>query len=433
MSEHLDARASELAAALTHRRLSRRQLLRYAGASIGAFGIAQALAACSDDGGGGGGGGGVSPSEVGSEAWWSAQEIGPELVIANWSLYIDRVKEPNGDVVYPSLELFTKESGIEVDYREVIDTLDTFFAKIQPQLQAGQPLGYDVIPGFTNGKYFDAMLRLGYVIPIDQSKVPNFFEHAAEVYKDPTYDPGNEHSIAFMSGITGIAYDPSLTGREITSFQDLLDPAFEGKVGMFGDTLDMPNFALVGMGVDPTTSTPDDWQAAADMIIEARDSGLVRQFYGANYINALSRGDVALTMGWSGDVFQQNKSGDSEGLQFVVPEEGAVIWTDNIVIPQGSANPAGAMEWMNFVYQPEIMAMMAEWITYIPPVPAARDVVLQDAQKASGKDAEFLRNFADSPLVFPSEEDMAKLFRYRVLTPEEEQQWNSIFQQVYQG
>lgn len=435
MSEHLDPRAFQPASAPSHRRLSRRQLLRYAGASIGTLSIAQILAACGDDGGGGGGGdgGSTSSSEVGSEAWWSTQEAAAELVIANWSLYMDKEKDANGDIVYPSLELFTKESGIEVDYREVIDTLDTFFAKIQPQLQAGQPLGYDVIPGFTNGKYFDTMLRLGYAIPIDQSKIPNFFEHAAEVYVDPTYDPGNEHSIAFMSGITGIAYDPSLTGREITSFQDLLDPAFEGKVGMFGDTLDMPNFALVGLGVDPTTSTPDDWQAAADMLIEARDGGIVRQFYGANYINALARGDVALSMGWSGDVFQSNKSGDSQGLQFVVPEEGAVIWTDNIIIPQGSANPAGAMEWMNFIYQPEIMAMMAEWITYIPPVPAARDVVLQDAANASGKDAEFLRNFADSPLVFPSEEDMSKLARYRVLTPEEEQQWNSIFQQVYQG
>jgi spermidine/putrescine transport system substrate-binding protein len=430
MTEHPDPRRLSLEPSLAGRPLSRRQLLKYAGASLGALGAAGLLSACSSDGGGGN----PTPStEIGSKAWWAEQEPGDTLVIANWSLYMDQTKDANGNVVHPSLELFTKRTGIEVDYREVIDTLDTFFAKIQPQLQAGQALGYDVIPGLTNGKYFDTMLRLGYLIPIDQSAVPNFFKYAAEVYQDPAYDPGNEHSVAFMSGITGIAYDPKLTGGQITSFQELLDPAFKGKVGMFGDTLDMPNFALVGIGVDPVTSTPDDWQRAADTLIKARDSGIVRQFYGANYINALSRGDVALSMGWSGDVYQSNKSGASEGLQFVVPEEGAVIWTDNIVIPQGSANPAGAMEWMNFVYQPEIMAMMAEWITYIPPVPAARDVVLRDAANASGAEADSLQNLANSPLVFPSEEDMAKLKRYRVLTPEEEQQWNSIFQQVYQG
>lgn len=432
MAEHPDPRQRSLASALSNRRLSRRQLLKYAGASFGALGAAQILAACGDDGGGGGTQN-AGASQVGSQAWWGQQEPGDTLVIANWSLYMDKKKDAQGNVVYPSLELFTKETGIEVDYREVIDTLDTFFSKIQPQLQAGQALGYDVIPGFTNGKYFDAMVRLGYVVPIDRTAVPNFDEHAAEVYKDPAYDPGNEHSIAFMSGITGIAYDPTLTGREITTFQDLLDPEFKGKVGMLGDTLDMPNFALVGIGVDPVTSTPEDWQRAADTLIEARDSGIVRQFYGANYINALSRGDVALTMGWSGDVYSSNKSGDPEGLQFVVPEEGAVIWTDNIVIPQGSANPAGAMEWMNFIYQPEIMAMMTEWIAYIPPVPAARDVILQDAASASGADAEVLRTLADSPLVFPSDEDLTKLKRYRILTPEEEQQWNAIFQQVYQG
>jgi spermidine/putrescine transport system substrate-binding protein len=79
------------------------------------------------------------------------------------------------------------------------------------------------------------------------------------------------------------------------------------------------------------------------------------------------------------------------------------------------------------------MAMMTEWINYIPPVPAARDVVLEDAQAASGADAAYLRNVADSALVFPSSEDLSRLYRYRVLTPEEEQQWNSIFTQVYQG
>ena len=432
MTEHVDPRRRSIEAAFADRPVSRRQILKYAGASFGALGAAQLLAACSSNDGGGDTSD-SSSTQVGSEEWWAQQKPQDTLVIANWSLYMDQRKDADGDVVHPTLELFSKETGIEVDYREVIDTLDTFFAKIQPQLQAGQPLGYDVIPGLTNGKYFDAMARLGYLIPIDQSAVPNFSKYAADVYKDPAYDPGNEHSIAFMSGITGIAYDPNLTDGEITSFQDLLDPVFKGKVGMFGDTLDMPNFALVGIGVDPVTSTPSDWQRAADTIAQARDSGIVRQFYGANYINALSRGDVALSMGWSGDVYQQNKSGASEGLQFVVPNEGAVIWTDNIVIPQGSENPAGAMEWMNFVYQPEIMAMMSEWITYIPPVPEARDVVLRDAANASGAEAEALHNLANSPLVFPSKTDMAKLKRYRVLTPEEEQQWNSIFQQVYQG
>jgi spermidine/putrescine transport system substrate-binding protein len=320
-----------------------------------------------------------------------------------------------------------------VDYREVIDTIDTFFSKIQPQLQAGQPTGYDVIPGFTNGKFLDSMIRLNYLIPLDHSRIPNFFDNADVVYQDPAYDPGNRYTIAYMSGITGIAYDPKQTGGEITSFDDLLDPAFKGKVGMFGDTLDMPNLTLVGMGIDPADSTPEDWQAAADLLAQARDDGIVRQFYGANYINALSRGDIALTMAWSGDVFQTNLSGDSEGLQFVVPDQGGVIWTDNVVIPKGSANPAGALTWANFIYQPEIMAMMTEWINYIPPVPAARDVVLDDAQAASGGDAEYLRNVADSSLVFPSPEDLSSLYRYRVLTPEEEQQWNSIFTQVYQG
>jgi len=105
-----------------------------------------------------------------------------------------------------------------------------------------------------------------------------------------------------MSGITGIGYDPELTGREITSVLDLFDPAFEGKVGMFGDTEDMPNLTLLGMGVEPSESTEDDWQAAADKLTKQRDDGLVRQYFGQNYVNALTSGNVALTMAWSADV-----------------------------------------------------------------------------------------------------------------------------------
>ena len=138
-----------------------------------------------------------------------------------------------------------------------------------------------------------------------------------------------------MSGITGIGYDPELTGREITSVMDLFDPAFEGKVGMFGDTEDMPNLTLLGMGVEPSESTEDDWHAAADLLTKQRDDGIVRQYYGQNYVSALTTGNVALTMAWSADILQLQLGGSPQ-LKFVVPDEGAMLWTDSLCIPANS-------------------------------------------------------------------------------------------------
>jgi len=102
-------------------------------------------------------------------------------------------------------------------------------------------------------------------------------------------------------------------------------------------------------------------------------------------------------------------------------------------IPQHAAHPVDAMTYMDFVYKPEIAAMLAEAINYITPVPGAQQVILQDAAKATGDDKATLTQLAASPLIFPSPSDFGRLHRYRVLTAEEEKTWNSLFEPIYQS
>jgi spermidine/putrescine transport system substrate-binding protein len=284
----------------------------------------------------------------------------------------------------------------------------------------------------TNGQVLSNMMELGYLIPLDHGYLENFAQNAAAAYQDPSYDPGNKYTVPWQSGITGIGYDPNLTGREITSFQDLLDPAFKGKVGMFGDSLDLPNLTLAGIGHNPEESTPEQWQEAADVLTQARDDGIFRKFYQQNYIQALQSGDVALCMAWSGDIFQAQNSGSPQ-LEFVVPEEGGILWIDNMCIPAEAQHPVDAITMMDFVYQPNVAAMITEWVNYISPVPAAQDIVRGHAAEASGGDKKYLEGVAESPLVFPTDEVYQRTFRYRVLTPDEQEEWNSTFQPVYQA
>lgn len=408
---------------MTQRRLSRRQLLQYAGAGAGALSLSTILAAC---------GSGTAQQDVPAAGNAFDGEPAGTLEFANWPLYMDQEKV-GGQIVHPSLDLFTKETDIAVNYHEVIQDNFVFFGKIQPQMAAGESIGYDLMV-LTNTPVFSKMVKLGYLLPLDHSLVPNFTKNANPAVKDPPYDPGNQFTVAWQSGFTGIAYNPKLTGREITSFQDLFDPAFAGKVGMLGDTLDLPNFALVGMGVNPESSTPDDWQAAADLLTRQRDDGIVRQYYNQNYINALSRGDVALTMGWSGDIFQTNLGGDADGLQFVIPDEGGILWTDNMMIPAHAEHPVDAITYMDFVYRPDVAAMMTEWINYISPVPGATKVIEKDVAAAdSAADKEYLQNVLESPMVFPPQDILDRTYAYRVLDETEEQDWNALFQPIYQG
>ena len=436
MAQPFDPTDPVLLRGLTQQRIGRRDLFRYAGVGAGALSLGAILAAC---------GSSSTPQSSASAAsaalrMFDGNPAG-KLNFANWTYYMDKAKDPNtGQIIHPSLDLFTKETGIKVNYQEVIESPETFYGKIQPTLQQGGDTGYDIMV-ITNGRVFDTMNRQGYFVDLPRDRFPNFDKYASPAVKDPSYDPGNKVSIAYQSGITGLGWDPTQVAQlrpanpTITSIKDLFDPAFKGKVGMFGDTLDMPSLALLGIGVDPEKSTPSDWAAAAATITKARDDGIVRQFFpGSSYINSLSNGDTAVTMAWSGDIFQSNLSGASNGLQFTIPSEGGVIWTDNMTIPPHAQHPVDAITYMDYIYQPRIMAMMVEWINYVSPVPAAADVILADAAAATDPaQQKYLTNVAHSPLVFPTSTDLARLFNYRTLTATEDPQWLAVWSPVAQG
>lgn len=363
------------------------------------------------------------PKQNDVQKYWAGKTKHGHVNFANWPLYMDKGRTP--------LKAFTQATGVSVTYREVIQDDPQWFGKIAPQLQAGQSIGYDLMV-VTNGLEFTKLVELGYLVPLDHSKLPNFAKNADAIYKKESFDPGNVYSIPYATGITGIAYDPKKTGREITSMQDLWDPAFKGKVGMMSDGQEIGNFGMFALGIDPEKSTPDDWKKAGAKLAEQKDKGIVRKYYEQDYIDALTRGDVWITMAWSGDIFQQNLS-EKSSLKFVIPKEGGTIWTDNLMIPKTAENPVDALMLMDYLYQPPTAAKLAEIINYVPPVPGAKDVINAEAAKATGADQKTLQAIAASPLVFPSEADYAKLRHYRSLTPATEKEYNAVFQHITAG
>jgi spermidine/putrescine transport system substrate-binding protein len=432
MPDPRDPNRIELAIARTldpRRRLSRRLFLRDAGRGAvlagGMLSLPAILAACGI-GPGASGSGAASASALASGGAPVGGEPSGNLIFANWPLYIDQ-DEDTGES--PTLKMFTEETGIEVDYQEAIQDNQEFFGTIQPALAEGQDTGWDIIvmTDWMLGK----MAGLGYLEAIDvAASVPNFVANASDKYKNPSFDPNNAHSVPWQSGITGIAYNPALTGRDITSFADLLDPAFEGRIGMFSEVRDSLSLALLHNGVKPADATEDDVRAANDVLKE--QAPLVRGYYGNEYAQELANGSLAVTMAWSGDVFQLQF--DNPDLRFVVPEKGGILWIDNMAIPKGAQHPADALAMMDFVYRPEIAAQITEYVNYICPVPAAQDIIRQHAEEAeTAEDRDYYSAVAESELVFPTEEMLANLYSYKVLSEEEEQLWNTLFQEVTQG
>jgi spermidine/putrescine transport system substrate-binding protein len=391
--------------------MTRRDLLRRMGIGAGALSLSAFLAACGTEG--------TAPSGGDEEERdpLTTNQIQGELDFANWPLYIDKAGGQR-----PTLNDFTKATDIEVNYKEVIDDNQSFFGTIQEPLANGQETGWDLI--VVTDWLIAKMISLGYLEQIVQDRIPNFYEHAGQIYQNRPYDPGNKYSVPWQSGITGIGYNPELTGREITSTEDLFNPEFEGRVGMMTEMRDTMNLVLLQLGIEPQDATEADAEAAQKKLLEQRDAGIVRQYYGNGYADALARGDLALTMAWSGDVFILQL--DNPELEFVVPDEGAILWTDNMAIPQSAPHPIDAMEMMNFVYQPDIAAQMAAYINYITPVPEAQPIL------ADAKDA-YSRQVSKSPLVFTTPEMESRLHSYKVLDEQEEEVWNDLFSEVVQG
>ncbi|WP_131737989.1 polyamine ABC transporter substrate-binding protein [Actinomadura roseirufa] len=392
--------------------LARRDALRL----LGAAGAAAALSACGVKGQG-------RRAEAGRDdvrEFWSGRSGTGELSWANWPGYMQDD--------HRTIKAFEKETGITVSYKEVIQETGPWFGKIQAPLAAGQSIGFDLMV-MTNGIQLEKCRRLGYLAPLDRSRLPNVAAHAGAAFRNPSYDPGNAFTVPYESGITGIAYNTKYVKEEITSIAQLFDPKYKGRVGMMGDSQELGSFGMFLIGVDPERSTPADWDRAAARLREQRDRGIVRKYYTQDYVDAVSKGEVWLTMAWSGDVY----SLAGPDVRFVVPREGGTLWTDNLCIPRTAENPVDALTLMNWLYVPANNAPLTEFVNYITPVPATRQIIVADAARATGEARADLTRLSTSPLVFPSEGDLARLRHYRRLTQAEEVRYQRTFEPIAKG
>jgi spermidine/putrescine transport system substrate-binding protein len=405
---------------LTQPRYSRRRFLRDAGIVAGGLSLSSVLAACGTSGVENAGSGSDAPNAgMGTPGWWSQQQLHHELTFANWAYYIDTA---HGE--HPSIEQFEQDTGIAVKYVEAVNDNISFFAKIRPDLQQGNDTGYDLIVSTDNDPPISQMVSLGWAIPLDQSRMTNYYKNSSKLIRDPTFDPGNVHTMGWQSGYTCIAYNSKYVTEPITSLQSLWDPKYEGKIGMLGISSELGAFGLLAAGKDPATSTPDDWQVAADKLMEQKP--LVRSYYDASYLRALKNEDIWITQAWSGDIFYAATYQGYDTLEVVIPDEGAMFWTDYMMIPYTASNPLDAMTYMDSVFDPHVAAEIADYVGYVCPVPAAQDIIRKDLNDPV---------VADSPTVFPTSEMEALSHRFPdwASSPDLINGWNGVFVPIFEG
>lgn len=368
--------------------VDRRAFLRGVGAAGIALSLPELLAACGTEG---------SKQSAKSCVSKDISATDKSLNFSNWPEYID-LSENKKHI--PTLEDFTKRSGIKVAYNTDINDNNEFFAKVQNQLGDCQPIGRDIIvlTDWMAGR----MIDLGWMQKLDADKIPNVHANLISSLKSPGWDKNRDYSVPWQSGLTGIAYNAKYTG-EVKSMKELITRAdLKGKISLLSEMRDTMGFMLKIVGADPTDFEQQDWDNALEELQKAVAAGQVRRFTGNDYVDDLNAGNLVACEAWSGDVIAMQF--DNPDIKWVVPEEGLAIWADNMMVPNKADHKANAEALIDYYYDPEVAATLAASINYICPVEGA-----QEAMKKIDK------SLVDNDLIFPTPEFLAQTFIFQGL------------------
>lgn len=412
---------------LTEPRLTRRQMLGVAGGGLAASLLGgEALASAAS----------LPNKGIGTASWWSKQKLHHVVNFANWPLYIDALKGK-----HPSIVHFTKTTGIKVNYDEVVQDNSSFYAKIRPSLAAGQATGYDIMVLTNNNPPLHYLFELGWLIPLNHAMMTNFNKYAGPLVKNPSWDSGNKYSMAWQSGWTSVAYNSKLVKNPGDSIQILFDKKYAGRVGMMSDPYELGCVGLLAIGVEPDKSTEADWVKAAKKLRQQKSDGIPAAYYDQSYIQHLKNGDTVVSQAWSGDIFQANLNSKYKNLTLMIPKEGLMLWTDNMIIPLHASNPLDAMTTMDYFYSPLTQSVVEYYDDYICPVPAAKQQLLHPtgwnkaALAALAPEIQLpTSTTANSPDIFPTGNRVTRSRSYYQFKNQEEiNAWTNLFLPIIQG
>ena len=371
--------------------VSRRALFAGAGAVAGA----SALAACGSSGG-------------------SAGAAKDTVRWGNWPLYLD---VDDSGKKYPTLEAFTKKTGIKVKYFEDYNDNDEFFGKVQAQLKIKKDIGYDLV--CPTDWMAARWIRLGYTQKYDAANIPNK-TNILDTLASPSFDPKRESSLTWQGIMGGFGWNVEKNPKGIRTLDDLFAPANKGKIVVLSEMRDTIGIILRAQGVNLSTVTENQFMNAVDFLAKKIADGWIRGVKGNEYAEDLTSGDAIAVIGWSGDMFIL-KSENKGKFDFAIPESGGTISGDNMMIPSTVTAEAKANteKLINYYYDPAVAAEVAAYVNYVCPVKGAQ----AEMEKIDA-------DLAKSEFIFPSQKTLANLSVFRSLTPAEETTWTEAFQKA---
>ena len=272
---------------------------------------------------------------------------GTQLKVYNWYDYIDE----------SVLGIFEEETGIHVNYVNFSQNEDMY-----TKLSTGAEI-YDVI--FPSEYMIERLIKEDLLAELNLDNIPNMANVLPSLL-DPTYDPGNAHSIPYMWGTLGIVYNTEMVSEPITSWTALLDEKYAGSIFMMDSVRDTVGLALKTLGYSMNSHDEDELAAAGEWLMNQRDSGVVGGYILDQAKDMMANDEAAMAVMYSGDALYAMEKNDK--LAYVIPDEGSNIWVDGMCVPKVSENKEAAECFIDFMCRPDIAQKNMEYIYYSSPI-----------------------------------------------------------------
>lgn len=295
-----------------------------------------------------------------------------KLIVYSWAEYMPQ----------SVMDAFTAEYGIAFEYI-AYETEE----EVVENIQAGNV--YDLV--LLNPEFIPQMVEEELLKPLDYRNIPNF-KYVSANFRDLVFDPGNQFSVPFHWGTTGILVRTDLVNRPVTSWNDLWDPAFAGRVGVWAIPRSTVPITLKALGYSANSENLDELEMTRQHLLQLKANAVIVSGLETSIVPLLESSELEIGFGWAYDAALAQES--DMPIEYIIPEEGTILWMDNFIIPANANNPLGAELFLNFILQPEIAAQIINDSYYPMAVDGVEPFILP----------EILQN----PVIFPDNSQLQK-------------------------
>ena len=250
---------------------------------------------------------------------------------------------------------FEKETGIKVNVSTYSSNED-MLAKVKSESSGT----YDVV--LPSDYAIEQMIAQGMLMELDQDKLTNL-SNIGDAYLNPSYDPGNVYSVPYQGGVAAIAVNTAKVDKEITSYDDLFDPALANSMVALDDYRAVIGMTARSMGYSMNETDPDKLAEIEAKLLTLKNN--IKLYDSDSPKSALISGDCTVGYIWSAEIALAME--ENPDIKIVFPEEGPYVFMDNWAILEGSTHYDEAMEFINYMLKPESAQLCMEEFPYLNP------------------------------------------------------------------